>query len=60
MSERGLLLVARKIWFVSKCKVFSGSTIGGGRGCHKFVPVLGGDGTVIAPTEDLFNNPLVK
>ena len=31
----------------------SRSTIGEGRGCHKFVPVLGGDGTKIAPPEDL-------
>ena len=30
------------------------STIGGGgRGCNKFVPVLGGDGTKIAPPRDL-------
>ena len=29
----------------------------GGRGCHKFVPVLGGDGTKIAPPGDLFDQP---
>ena len=29
----------------------------GGRGCHKFVLVLGGDGTKIAPTGDLFDQP---
>ena len=28
-------------------------TIGGERGCSKFVPVLGGDGTKIAPTGDI-------
>ena len=31
--------------------------LGGGRGCHKFVPVLGGDGTKIAPPGDLFDRP---
>ena len=35
----------------------SRSTIGGGRGCHKFVLVLGGNGTKIAPHEDLFDQP---
>ena len=30
---------------------------GGGRGYHKFVPVLGGDDTKIAPFEDLFDEP---
>ena len=34
--------------------VESRSTIGG-RGCHKFVPVLGEDGTKIAPPGDLFD-----
>ena len=34
------------------------STIGeGGRGCNKFVPVLGGNGTKIAPTRDIFDQP---
>ena len=33
------------------------STIGGGRGCNKIVPVLGGDGTRIAPPGDLFDQP---
>ena len=32
----------------------SRSTIGRGRGCHN-VPVLGGNGTKIAPPEDLFD-----
>ena len=32
----------------------------GGRGCNKFVPVLGGNGTKIAPTGDIFNQPLDK
>ena len=31
-----------------------------GRGCHKFVPVPGGDGAKIAPTGDYLTNPLVK
>ena len=30
---------------------------GGGRGCNKFVPVLGGDGTKIAPTGEIFDQP---
>ena len=30
--------------------ILTRSTIGGGRGCNKFVPVLGGNGTQIAPT----------
>ena len=30
---------------------------GGGRGCHKFIPVLGGEGTKIAPPGDLFDRP---
>ena len=31
------------------------STIGGGRGCNIFVPVLRGKGTKIAPTGDRFD-----
>ena len=31
--------------------------MGGGRGCNNFVPVLGGDGTRVAPPEDLFDQP---
>ena len=31
--------------------------LGGGRGCHKFVPVLKGDGLKIAPPGDLLNQP---
>ena len=30
----------------------------GGRGCHKFVPVWGGNGTILAPPGDLFDQPL--
>ena len=29
----------------------------GGRGCRKFVPVLGEDGTKIAPPGDIFDQP---
>ena len=36
----------------------SRSTIGEGRGCHKFVNGFGGDGTKIAPPEDIFDQPL--
>ena len=36
----------------------SRSTIGGGgRGCNKFVPVLGRNGTIIAPLGDLLGQP---
>ena len=31
------------------------STIGGGRECNKFVPVLGENGTKIFPTGDIFD-----
>ena len=31
--------------------------LGGGRGCHNFVPILEGDGTKLAPTGDLFDQP---
>ena len=30
----------------------------GGRGCNEFVPVLGGNGTKIASTGDIFDQPL--
>ena len=30
---------------------------GGGRGCNNFVPVLGGNGTKIASTGDIFYQP---
>ena len=30
---------------------------GGGRGCNRFVPLLGGNGTKIAPTGDIFDQP---
>ena len=33
------------------------STLGGGRGCYQFVPTLGGNGTKIAPTGDIFDQP---
>ena len=33
------------------------STIEGGRGCNKFVPVLGGDGTKRSSTGDIFDQP---
>ena len=31
--------------------------MGGGGGCRKFVPVLGGNGTKIAPLGDMFDQP---
>ena len=33
------------------------SKIGEGWGCNIFVPVLGGNGTKIAPTENIFDQP---
>ena len=33
------------------------STIEGGGGCNNFVPVLRGNGTKIAPTGDIFDQP---
>ena len=33
------------------------STIAGGRGYNKFVPVLGGNGTKTAPIGDIFDQP---
>ena len=33
------------------------STIEGGRGCNIFVPILGGNGTKIAPTGEIFDGP---
>ena len=41
------------------CQNRTSSTIEGGRGCNIFVPVLGGNGTKIAPTGDIFDHPLV-
>ena len=35
--------------------VLTHSTNGRGRGCNKFVPVLGGNGTKIVPTGDIFD-----
>ena len=29
----------------------------GGRGCNRFVPVLGGNGTKIAPAGNIFDQP---
>ena len=31
--------------------------LGAGRGCNTIVPVLGGNGTKIAPTGDIFDQP---
>ena len=36
----------------------SGSTNGGGLGCRKFVPVLGGEGAKIDPPGDTYDQPL--
>ena len=39
------------------CPRKSRSTIGGGRGCHKSVPILGEDSTKIAPPGVSFDQP---
>ena len=33
---------------------------GGDRGCRKFVPVMGGDGTKMSPPGDIFDQPSVE
>ena len=44
-------------FFVSTYHEMTSSTIGGGRGCNKFVPVLVGNGTKMASTGDIFDQP---
>ena len=44
-----------EVWCVCTLELFN--DWGGGGGCHKFVPFLGGDGTKIAPLGDLFDQP---
>ena len=39
------------------CKLEPFNDWGGGRGCTNFVPVLGGNGTKIVPTGDIFDQP---
>ena len=46
---------------VNRVRVESRSTVGGGGGgCHKLVPVMGGDSTKIAPPGTYLTSPLVK
>ena len=52
-----LLLWTRLFIPIYPCTSVSRSTIGRGQRCHNFVPVLGGDGTKIAPPEDIFDQP---
>ena len=50
--------VDQNISYISDQCCFRVATIGGGgRGCNKFVPVLRGDGTIIVPRGDLFDQP---
>ena len=44
-------------WFLVVCTMTRSTIGGGGRGCNKFIPVLGGNGTKIAPTGDIFDQP---
>ena len=50
-AVRALIFVARRIQPMSR------STVGGGGDCHKIFPVLGGDGTIIAPIGDILDYP---
>ena len=42
---------------VGSIRIETRSTIEGGRGCNKFVPVLRGNGTNIGSTGDIFDQP---
>ena len=48
-------IIGTKKYIYMKNKAESFNDWGGERGCNKFVPVLGGDGTKIAPPRDLFD-----
>ena len=57
-----LVVIGRGIVSLMKITAFSiitgtSSKIERGRGCNIFVPVLGGNGTKIAPTGDIFDQP---
>ena len=41
----------------AECENDSFNDWGGGQGCNKFVPDLGGNGTKIAPAGDIFDQP---
>ena len=41
----------------SSTSLLARSMIGEGRGCNDFVPVLRGNGTKVAPTGDIFDQP---
>ena len=43
------------VWILIIILVEPVQRLGGGRGCNKFVPVLGGNGTRITPTGDIFD-----
>ena len=51
-----VFLTTGEIQFI-QISTLTSSTIGGGRGCNTFVPVLRGNGTKIAPTGDRFDQP---
>ena len=56
--ERGSLTISQQTFaeeFVKAFRLKTRSTIVGGRGCNDFVPVLGGNGTKIAPAGDIFD-----
>ena len=46
--------MTRSVIYLAQITPFNGW---GGRGCNKFVPVLGGNGTKTAPTGDIFDQP---
>ena len=55
VGSRCMVLIAISIFYRFAELKTTSSTIGGGRGCNIFVPVLGGNGTKIAPTEDILD-----
>ena len=49
------VLDVMKGWLCCQRRCWTRSTIEGGRGCNKFVPVLGRNDTKIAPIGDIFH-----
>ena len=52
-----VILEAFSCLLVYSKECFPGYNDWGRRGCHKLVPVLGGNGSKIAPPGDLFDQP---
>ena len=45
------------VQYETRSTIGGGQRLEGGRGCNKVFPVLGGNGTKIAPTGDTFDQP---